>query len=353
MKKARGFTLVELLVVIGIIALLIGILLPALQKARDQANTVACESNMRQFYQLWVMYADDYQQSVLPCYFQQENNAGNGSSEIDWWQYQLLGNELQRAGTKYTTATGLNGENSNNVIILTGILRCPSAEHSGDPGVNQYIANSNWDGAYFGDYLYNYFMGVRKFNTGVQFTFASNPKVSQVPGNVILMTESVKPNFDINMNGSDPYWGTSYKDYFQSWEALVDGSSSQLVTTVSNRIGTPHVGSTMCNCLSADGHVSTINPYTASVAPGQPAGTVTKVSGGNPPYTYASPVEFMDYLIGPPGNSSVPYYPNATYQSSGAPWSPSNNSPGPPLIPNPSGNGYDDGWNGGMAPLQQ
>lgn len=79
MSKRKGFTLVELLVVIGIIALLISILMPALNNARTQARTIQCLSNLRQMQTAYQMYCNNHKGRSLHY----------STAELNFWMEAL------------------------------------------------------------------------------------------------------------------------------------------------------------------------------------------------------------------------------------------------------------------------
>ncbi len=140
-RPKHGFTLIELLVVIAIIAVLMGVLMPALQRVREQGKRASCMSNLRQLTFGWLFYADDNDDRLINgC----TNRGGHNSNEACWLYFNPnMTEEERKQGVRdgtlfkyiknidlYKCPTGVRGEVNTYGILdaMNGYDAIPGSE---------------------------------------------------------------------------------------------------------------------------------------------------------------------------------------------------------------------------------
>ncbi len=158
-RKSSGFTLIELLVVISIIALLVSILMPALNKAKQQATASVCLANSRSLTQAYLMYSDDNDGRIVGGYVARQTLDSPRSydnqwvfsprvNDDDWYDNIGLRDGVSPSPVLDDRLTGIKAGRLFKYIKNTDVYHCPGDKRLTNPKV----ANAGLDNMIYRSY---------------------------------------------------------------------------------------------------------------------------------------------------------------------------------------------------------
>jgi prepilin-type N-terminal cleavage/methylation domain-containing protein/prepilin-type processing-associated H-X9-DG protein len=166
--RKKAFTLIELLVVISIIALLLSILMPSLQKVREMARTLICQTRTKQLITAWHTYAVDYNDTMVVAYPYDEGNdpiSKNGGEWV-WTPTDVNGNSVSGEPTLEERQEGVRRGALFSYTPDEEVFHCPSDKSEYEHFRSYSIADC--------------MNGINRWTTGTYKAWDCLTKVSQV-----------------------------------------------------------------------------------------------------------------------------------------------------------------------------